>query len=77
MFQKDGSEAKKVSPMYSSMHGGKPCVAVDITNLTSNRVGARYHCHNLEAICLYLRKLLVNALLKLYLASKLIIFYSD
>ena len=34
-------EAKK-SPLYSSMHGGKPCVALDITNLTSNRVGIKY-----------------------------------
>ena len=37
MFQKDGTEAKK-SAMYSSIHGGKPCFSVDLTNVTSIRV---------------------------------------
>ena len=37
MFERDGRDGKKTA-MYSSMHGGKPCLAMDLTNITSNRV---------------------------------------
>lgn len=59
VFLKDGTEPKK-SAMYSSMHGGKPCVTVDITNLTSNRTSSRPGIIPRTDICVSLVDLLTE-----------------